>query len=179
MTEKTNENDPSALARPCAPSGPRPGPIGPEGPSGTTSPTGTTGATGTAGTTGVTGTTGTAGKTGGVLGVQIAPHAVVLTRLALRGHTLLVRVTCPRGAGICEGRLRASSSKAHTLAKREFLLRSPRAVMMRLHLSRSALATLHRDGGAIRVTAFSRDRAGNATVTKASVTGTSASRRTG
>ena len=69
--------------------------------------------------------------------------------------------------------------ESHTLVKRGFLLRSPRAVTMRLHLSRRAVATLRRDGGAIRVTAFSRDRAGNATVTKASTAGSSASRRTG
>jgi hypothetical protein len=151
---------------------------GPQGPQGTQGPQGNPGARGATGETGAPGATGGSGANGGQ-GPQGLPgpttpaateedNPVTIASGALRASragVVRVPVSCPAGAGLCEGVVSLTSGRTGLGSKR-FVLRGGRSARVSVRLSRSALSRIRaRRIRSARVSAFSRDIDGDASET--------------
>ncbi len=127
----------------------------PSGPTGPTGSTGASGANGTAGANGAAGATGASGANGvnGVVGPAGPAGASGATAGAftgmfvlssrLHGSTLLLKLKCPKAAGLCSGRARVSAGAART-PNVLFDARASQSIRVRIHLSAAVRrAALH------------------------------------
>lgn len=146
------------------------GPTGATGPQGDTVGTGAAGANGSNGATGSTGSTGAPGAPGaqGLPGqstpageAEATPIAISTTTLrASSSRVLSVRLSCPTGAGICDGRLTLKAGRT-TVGRGTFLIQGGRNATVRVKLSRRSLAVANRRTR-LRVDVFSRNQGGDA-----------------
>jgi hypothetical protein len=162
---------------PNGPQGP-PGPQGQQGPQGnpgTTGSTGPQGSTGAAGSAGANGSNGTAGAAGpqGLPGpstpaTPVEDNPVTIAAGALRASSagvVRVPISCPTGAGLCEGVVSLTSGRT-ALGSKRFVVRGGRGARVAVRLSSSALSRIRgRRIKSARVSVFSRDLRGGATET--------------
>jgi hypothetical protein len=143
------------------------GPNGPQGPQGPAGDDGDDGAQGPQGTQGAPGPRGQQGLPG-----PRTPDAPAETDSAVsiagsglrasRRRIVRVRVSCPEGAGLCEGRVRLRTGRL-TLGTKSFVLREGRSSRLSVKLSRRAFRRVKaRSIRRTRVTVFSRDLDGDA-----------------
>ncbi len=151
-------------------------PSGPTGATGATGGAGATGATGVNGTNGVNGAAGATGANGtngvnGVVGPAGPTRASGATAGAfagmfvlssrLHGSTLLLRLKCPKGAGLCAGRARVSAGTART-SNVMFDARASQSIRVRIHLSAAVRrAALHH---ALHATVLSTNQQGQSSL---------------
>jgi hypothetical protein len=148
------------------------GPNGPQGPTGPTGSTGAAGATGPVGANGTNGTNGTQGPQGlpgpSTPATPAEDNPVTIASAALRASSagvVRVPVSCPTGAGLCEGVVTLTSGRT-TLGTKRFVVRGGRSGRIAVRLSRGALGKVRaRKVRSTRVSVFSRDLQGNATET--------------
>jgi len=135
--------------------------LGPAGPTGATGATGATGGAGASGATGATGATGPAGPPGPAGTPSPAsgtPVRIAGVRIVRR--TLRVRLTCPKAAGLCDGRVRVRTQRGTLLGTPTFDADAGQTVTVKLRLSRSALAQAGANGVSLRLVAISRNQQG-------------------
>ncbi len=138
--------------------------VGPAGPTGANGATGPTGAGGAAGATGATGQTGPQGIAGPSAGTDAAGAAsgspVRIARVRIVRGTLRVQLTCPKAAGLCDGRVRVRTKHGTLLGTPLFDADAGQTVTAKLRLSRAALAVAGTNGAALRLVAISRNQRG-------------------
>jgi hypothetical protein len=78
-----------------------------------------------------------------------------------------VSISCPKAAGLCDGRVRLAVGKS-TRGSSSFLVNGGRNAVLRLRLSAAAINSAIRRKK-VNVSVFSRDNAGAATLTQKSV----------
>jgi hypothetical protein len=143
------------------------GPVGPQGPQGAAGTNGTNGTAGTNGVNGVNGVNGAQGLPGPTTPAAVGQdNPVTIASGALRASSagvVRVPITCPAGAGLCEGVVSLTSGRTGLGSKR-FVLRGGRSARVSVRLTRSALTRIRaRRIRSARISVFSRDLEGDAT----------------
>jgi hypothetical protein len=80
--------------------------------------------------------------------------------VVIRAGVLRVRLTCPKRAGLCEGRVRVRTPRGTLIGSAPFDANGGQTVTARLRLSASALRVAGVNGRALRLVATARNRLG-------------------
>jgi hypothetical protein len=124
---------------------------------------------GPAGPAGAAGPGGPAGPSTPASQAQPNPVTVASTSLkADKKGRIAVRLSCPQGAGLCDGRL-VLTAGSKRLGRSDFTIAGGRAQTVRIKLSRSALSRLARSTR-VKASVFSRDAKGTAAQTAKTLT---------
>jgi hypothetical protein len=191
VTGATGPQGPTGSVGPTGPTGST-GTTGSQGPTGSTGPTGANGTNGTngingakgdAGAQGPTGATGPIGATGpaGATGPQgpagpstpagqAEPNPVKIVSKSLKPdkrRRISIKLRCPTAAGLCDGRVGVGVGKT-TLGNAPFLIRGGKSLTIRFTVSANALKKAIK-AKKVTVVVLSRDNAGTAALTQASV----------
>ncbi len=147
-----------------APPDPELGPTGATGATGANGTNGTNGMSGTTGAAGPAGPAGPAGTPGASAGTEAAGAAsgspVRIAGVRIVRGTLRVRLSCPKAAGLCDGRVRVRTKRGTLLGTPLFDADGGQTVTAKLRLSRAALALAGTNGAALRLVAISRNQRG-------------------